>query len=395
MLEQYRILDLTQNVGNFCGYIFAELGAEVIRVEKPEGNPARGMGPFYKDISGVERSLLWWAYNLNQKSITLDIERKDDREFYQKLVKKVDVVLESFPAGYLDRLGLGYEHISSVNPQIIMTSVTPYGQSGKYAHDAASELTIWAESGALFLTGEPERPPLQANPPQSYFLGGLFAAVGTIVALYHRGRTGEGQRVDAAALDAASHLSNIELAAFWQFKKELIKRSGQFRRRGVSYSRIVWPCKDGYVSFVFVLGEFVKRLRPLMEWMVKEDLAGPLVDVDWETVDMAKLDHETISGWENTFGKFFLNHTKEELTAFCQRNGVLLTPVNSPKDIVEDEHLASIGFWQQVVYPELSTVITHPGGFPCDMSEAKHSAYRRPPRLGENNEEIRKWAEEA
>lgn len=386
-LSDYRILDLTEGVGYACGFSFAELGAEVLKVEKPGGDPTRNKAPFYHNEPHPEKSLLWFAYNLNKKSITLNIEAADGQEIFKKLVMNADVVLESFSPGYLDNLNLGYSSLNKINRRIILTSITPFGQDGPYRDYQADELTVWAEGGIHYISGDPDRPPVQPNPPQAYYLAGLFAAMGTIPAIYHCGMTGQGQWVDAAALDMIVSIPIIEFS-FWQFAQEIVQRMGRFRRRGTTYARMLWPCKDGHVSFALTVGRFAPRLKPLMEWMASEGMAGPLAEVDdWSSIDMAQLGPEKIKEWEETFISFFLKHTKEELTQFCQEYGILLMPGNTPKEIVEDNHLVEREFWYKIEHHHLSDEISYPGS-PYRFSKTPCGTAKRPPLIGEHNEEI-------
>src|SRR5512136_568585 len=140
MLSHCRVLDLTDEKGFLCGKILADLGAEVIKIEKPGGDCARNIQPFYHNIPHPEKSLYWFAYNTNKKSITLDIESADGKEIFRMLVKGSDFVIESFPVGYLAGLGLGYSDLSQINPSIVMTSITPFGQQGPYRDYKASDL---------------------------------------------------------------------------------------------------------------------------------------------------------------------------------------------------------------------------------------------------------------
>jgi benzylsuccinate CoA-transferase BbsE subunit len=134
MLSCYRLLDLTDEKGFFCGKAMGDLGADVIKIEKPGGDPSRSRGPFYRDIPDPEKSLYWFAFNANKRGITLDIETADGREIFKELVKKADVVIESFAPGYMDKLGLGYSVLSQVNPGIIMTSISGFGQEGRLGY---------------------------------------------------------------------------------------------------------------------------------------------------------------------------------------------------------------------------------------------------------------------
>ena len=130
MLSPYRVLDLTDEKGLLCGKILGDLGADVIKIERPGGDPARNIGPFYHDEPDPEKSLFWFALNTSKRGITLDIEKADGKEIFKKLVKSADFVIESFAPGYLDKLGLGYSELERLNPGIIMVSITPFGQTG-------------------------------------------------------------------------------------------------------------------------------------------------------------------------------------------------------------------------------------------------------------------------
>ena len=159
LLGSHRVLDLTDEKGWFCGKILGDLGADVIKVEKPGGDPARNTGPFYHDIIEPEKSLYWMALNTNKKGITLDIETPDGREIFKKLLKTADVVIESFAPGYMDKLGLGYSELSKINPGIILTSVSGFGQEGPYRDYKAPDIVVRALGGLIYTVGEADRPP--------------------------------------------------------------------------------------------------------------------------------------------------------------------------------------------------------------------------------------------
>ena len=142
LLSKYRVLDVADELGILCGRFLGDFGAEVIKVEKPEGDVARSKPPFYKDIPSPEHSLFWYYTNLHKKGITLNINTETGKQLFKQLVKKSDVVVESFHPGYLDDLGLGYAELSKVNPGIILTSITPFGQEGPYSGCKASDITL-------------------------------------------------------------------------------------------------------------------------------------------------------------------------------------------------------------------------------------------------------------
>ncbi len=134
LLSPYRVLDLTGQEGLLCGKILADLGADVIQVEPPGGSDARRLGPFFKDDAHPEKSLFWWAYAANKRGITLNLDSNDGRELLRRLVKEAHFLIESFPPGHMAQLGLGYADLEKINPGLVMVSITPFGQSGPYAH---------------------------------------------------------------------------------------------------------------------------------------------------------------------------------------------------------------------------------------------------------------------
>ncbi len=198
MLEPYRVLDLTGERGYLCGKLLGDLGADVIKIEKPGGDPGRNLGPFYKDIPDPEKSLYWFAFNANKRGITLNIETAQGQEIFKRLVGTADFVVESFAPGYMDSLGLGYSELSRINPRIIMTSITPFGQSGPYKDYKSSDIVDAAMGGILYPCGDPDRPPVQFAPPQSYYNAGVEAAIGTLMAHTYRQTSGQGQHVDVS-----------------------------------------------------------------------------------------------------------------------------------------------------------------------------------------------------
>ena len=158
-LSPYRVLDLTEGECLLAGRMMGDLGADVIKIEKPGGSPSRKRGPFYKDIPDPEKSLFWFGFCLNKRSITLDIETADGQDLFRRLVASAHFIFESFEPGYLDSLGLGYQALSQINPGIILASITPFGQNGPKAHYKWAELIGWASSDtftqAVIPTGRP------------------------------------------------------------------------------------------------------------------------------------------------------------------------------------------------------------------------------------------------
>ncbi|MFC1991002.1 CaiB/BaiF CoA transferase family protein, partial [Chloroflexota bacterium] len=227
-LGSYRVLDLTDEKGWYCGKILGDLGADVIKIEKPGGDPGRNIGPFYHDISDPEKSLNWFAFNTSKRGITLDIETADGREFFRRLVNTADFIIESFPCGHMETLGLGYETLSEINPRIIMSSITPFGQSGPRQDYKSCDIVALAMSGMMYLTGDPDRPPLRIQSPQAYLMAGAQAAVGSLIAHYNRELIGEGQHVDVS-IQESMITATTQAVPFWHLRNIIMKRSGAFR----------------------------------------------------------------------------------------------------------------------------------------------------------------------
>ncbi|OGO42906.1 MAG: hypothetical protein A2Z05_04220 [Chloroflexi bacterium RBG_16_60_22] len=386
-----RVLDLTGVEGFLCGKVLADLGAEVIKVERPGGDPSRRQGPFYHDIPHPEKSLYWFAYNLNKKGITLDIETGEGKDIFKKLVAGADFVIESFPAGYLDGLGLGYPALSAVNPSVVMTSITPFGQRGPYRDYKGSDITLLAMGGLLYITGYPDRPPLRVSVPQSWLLAGSSAAASTMIAHYHRSCTGEGQHVDVS-IQASITWALTNAVAHWELEGINLSRRGSVLsgRFGRNIQRILWPCRDGFVAYVIFGGRLGVSMGncQLAAWLDEEGIADDFLrEFDWESYDLAVAVQEEQDRLEAYAGQLFLKHNKLELYGEGLKRGIKIFPAYSPKDVMADPQLKSREFWVKVAHPELADTLTYPGAF-YRTAEPDTVKPRRPPLIGEHNREI-------
>jgi crotonobetainyl-CoA:carnitine CoA-transferase CaiB-like acyl-CoA transferase len=399
MLSPYRVLDLTNERGFLCGKLLGDLGADVIKIEKPGGDPARKMGPFYHGIPDPEKSLYWWAFNVNKRGITLDIEAADGQEIFKRLVRKADFVLESFDPGYMDRLGLGYSALSQINPGVIMTSITGFGQSGPYKDYKAADIVLWSLSGEGYVTGDADRAPLAPSYPTAYLFGALQGAVGTMVALSYRNITGEGQHVDVSAQLSLVWPTGSEVQGLWDADRTIVKRSGGTWLRpqtgtsstDVKYISIplIYQCQDGSVRFFpFVEVGMLPSTTGLTKWVIEEGMASEtLKNFDWSTLNWQTVSQVTVDEITQSFSRFFLNHTKAELWEGAQKRGIQLYPLLTPKDELEFEQLNIREYWEEVEHPELEATITYPGAF-AKITEAPCRIRRRAPLIGEHNEEI-------
>jgi crotonobetainyl-CoA:carnitine CoA-transferase CaiB-like acyl-CoA transferase len=392
MLASYRILDLTDEKGLMCGQLLGSLGADVIKVERPGGDLARNIGPFFHDIPSPEKSLFWFAFNTNKRGITLNIEAVDGREIFGKLVGGANVVIESFPPGYMDKMGLGYSELEKINRGIIMTSITPFGQTGPYKNLKASDLVCWAIGGALFTCGSFGRPPVRvSHVPQSFLVASTDAAWGTMMALYWRRISGEGQHVDVSIQESVERVA-LSSHVVWR------STGSSFQQRGSNYSvlpvrpeapRTMWSCKDGYVACHIFAGEMGANLNPpIIEWMSSEGQADEyLTGIDWAKFEWDNITKEELERIEGYYERFFKTKTRAELLEGAKQRRAMVQPVYGATNLLEHPQLEARGYWQELEHPELGITIRYPGGF-CRPSDTVCKAWRRAPLIGEHNLEV-------
>jgi crotonobetainyl-CoA:carnitine CoA-transferase CaiB-like acyl-CoA transferase len=386
MLTPYRVLDLSDEKGFLCGLMLAGLGADVIKVERPGGDSARNIGPFYHDICDPEKSLYWFAFNRDKRSITLDIRTADGREIFKKLIKTADFLIECFPPGYMDSIGLSYKNISQLNPRIIVTSITMFGQDGPHKNFKGSDLIGQAMGGLVYITGDTDRPPVRFAPGQAYTQAGAQAAAGTLIAHYYRQRSGKGQQVDVSVQECVS-LTQLGATPMWDMRKVNWPRKGVAIFRDRMSRREIWPCKDGYIMWQIDVAQRARRTYAIVEWMDSEGKAGDLKDIKWEKKDMHKITEQEMDAWSAAFGRFFLTHTKLELYQEATKRGAWIFPVSTARDLLEDSQLEARGFWVKIEHPELQDSLIYPGA-PVKLAEKAWKMGCRAPLIGEHNESI-------
>jgi benzylsuccinate CoA-transferase BbsE subunit len=386
VLSPYRVLDLAGEQGLFCGKVLGDYGADVIKIEPLTGDPARRLGPFFHDQPDTEKSLFWFAYNTSKRGITLNLETSDGRDIFKRLVKTADFVIETYPPGYLDNLGLGYTDLEKINPGVILVSITPFGQAGPYRDWKAPDIVAWAMGGEMAPFGDADRPPVHVSyHSQAYLNAGADGAMGALMALYHRAATGEGQHVDVSIQEAVVHCTE-HITSGWDLRKTLQKRGVEATGANVQVRLTrLWPCQDGYISWFFWGGVMSERTNiPLVKWMESEGMADDyLLHFDWSKFGNDTTQQE-VDLIEAPTAKFFLAHTKADLFAGAVRTNTQVYPVSTQADMMVDSQLAARRFWVEVEHPELGTRITYPGAF-AGASEAPPGISRRAPLIGEHN----------
>ncbi len=390
MLDNCRVLDLTDEKGFLCGKILADLGADVIKIERPGGGPSRNVGSFWHDIPDPEKNLYWFAYNSNKRGITLNIETADGRELFKELIKTADFVVESFVPGYMDGLGIGYSAISKSKKEIIWASITPFGPEGPYRDFKDSDIVVMGMSGTMYQTGERDEAPLHISMPQACLHAGADAAVGCMMAYYHREKTGKGQLVDVSLQQSAGWFQANAIPVY-ELSGGILRRAGAFRA-GMSKDvgqRQVWPCKDGYVFFNVIGGkQGAKVLSALTEWMNSEGMATEyLLNKEWDNFDMFSVARDEMAYIQEPIGEFFKTHTSKELMDGAVPRQVSIGPLSSMKDLLNDEGLNGRDFWKDIEHPELGVTLPYPRQFVHSSAE-DYSTRFRAPLIGEHNEEV-------
>jgi crotonobetainyl-CoA:carnitine CoA-transferase CaiB-like acyl-CoA transferase len=357
------------------------------------------VGPFFYDIPDPERSLYWFAFNCGKRGVTLNLETADGRSLFRRLVEGADVVLESYRPGYLDGLSLGYDDLSRVNPSVIMTSITGFGQTGPYREYKAPDIVVWALSGNANVTGDPDRAPLAPSFPLAHATGAaLQAFVGTMVALYHRVTLGHGQHVDVIAHLSSTKTVAMDPFAVWEQDKTILRRPGRSFLRPLVRpgSETMWlrtpllyRCQDGDICFPLQSGGALgSSTNACARWLESEGMAGEtLKKIDWVHVNIETIGQAVVDECNVDFSRFFETRTKAELLEGARTRGIMLSPVFTPKDILEFQQLASRDYWTRIEHPELDATITYPGPFvKTEVSSCR--VRRRAPLIGEHNEEI-------
>lgn len=390
-LAPYRVLDLTDQYGWLCGRILGDLGCDVVKVEPPGGDAGRRLGPFYRDEPDPEGNLAWWAYNANKRGITLDIDAPRGAALLRQLARRADFLIETYPPGYLGARGVDSRALREINPRIVVTSITPFGQTGPYAAYRGSDLVAMGMSGFMSLVGEPGRPPLRVSLPQAPMWAGMHAAAGTLIAHTARDATGRGQHVDVST-QAALLWALANAPAYWSLGRADLHRGGTHivgRSTSGAAMRAIYRCRDGHINFILYGGDAGRRSHEgMVRWMADLGEAPEWLRAkNWGTFNVATASRADVEEVERPFAEFLARRTKAEFSAASLAYGILGYPVANAQDIRNDEHLTARNFWQPLAHFESGATVTYPGPFAA-FSATPLRIRRRAPRAGEHNDEI-------
>jgi benzylsuccinate CoA-transferase BbsE subunit len=374
-LQGLRVLDLADEKGMFCAKLLADMGADVIKVEPPGGDPARNIGPFLRDEPHPERSLYFWYHNTSKRGITLNLESGEGREIFQKLISTADIVVETFSPGYLKGLGLDYEALKELNPRLIMTSITSFGQTGPYKDYRSCDLVASALGGQMYVCGDADTPPLKPYGEPAYLVASLFGAIGTLLALYYRHFSGQGQQVDISmqeCIAAAIEPVNVR----YLYDQVVVRRQGSLQWNNAFR---LFPCRDGYI-----LLSLFQQWDTLIEWLDSEGMAADLKDERWRhpEVQLREKEHviQVLEQWTR-------RHTRAELMEQGQLMHFPWASVNTIEELWHNPQLLERGFFVEVSHPEQDTSFKYPDA-PYKFSRSPWQISRRAPLIGEHNQQI-------
>lgn len=352
MLRHLRVLDLTSELGAFAGRMLAELGAEVIKVEAPDGDPQR------RDTATFA------TWNHGKRSVVAE----PGTAAFEQLLTGADILLRN--------PGLDHKQLAAHNPRLIDVVIAPFLPGSPNDARQVSDLSLMARSGLMSVCGDPDRPPLTMPGAQAYALAAIQAVTGALTALHARATTGRGQLVEVSALQAAV-LANYRDPLTWEWTGRIGRRTGNLLIRGKSGVRQIWPCADGFVTWALV--DNPSMMRSMARVMGEQ--AGPLASIAWDDILVADLPRETLAEWEEQIAAFFLQHTRAQLRELSLANGLGLSWIDAPEDVLQSPQWQARKLWVDIDDRRL------PG--PLWVSTVQPASVRRMvPALGEANAEL-------
>lgn len=389
-LAGLRVLELTDEKGQFCGKLMADLGADVMKIEPPGGQSTRRVGPFFNDIPHPERSLSFWHYNTSKRGITLNIESGAGQALFRRLVLSADIVLESYAPGYLPSLGLAYEVLAALNARLIMCSLTPFGQTGPWRDYKTSDLLHLAAGGQMGCCGYdpediPHAPPIAPGGGNAWHMGCHYAYMAIMAALYYRDMTGAGQYIDASVHEACALTTESAVTTYIYTGQVGLRHTGRASAPELSEPTQFPTADGGWVNITRTGFNLTPaRLRQLAEWMHEHGLAQDLLDEKYQRPGAIQ---EQVGHIGEVLHNFFAHIPFDEAWHGGQERGLPWGGVRSIDDILHDLHLQDRNFFTAVDHPELGRRFIYPG--PAAIyNNSPWRISRRAPLIGEHNVEI-------
>ncbi len=383
----YRVLDLSDERGQLTGQILADLGAEVLLIEPPGGSRSRKLGPFVTGHEDdPEQSLWFWSYNRGKRSVVLDVENPSDREKLVALAASADVVIESDKPGAMSAKGLGFDDLAAVNPSLIYTSISAFGQTGPKAHWEATDLTLIGAGMQLNITGDSDRPPVRIPLDQAYLHASAEGAAATLIAMYERNRSGLGQHIDVSAQQAVTQATQSTSLNHLYKSPEGTRMSGG-AKLGPFEIRLRSPAADGFVSTTILFGSAIGPFgERLFEWIHAEgECEDSDLEIDWldfvEGVTTGRIPIDEYGRIQDVAAKFTSTRTKAELQEAALERRLLMVPVATVADVAESEQYQDRDFWREIEVDGVAEPVRFPGPF-AKFTETPMVIDRPAPTLG-------------
>ena len=370
-LSGIKVLDLSEDIaGSFCARLLADYGADVLKVEPPGGSAMRRIGPYYHDDPDPEKSLFFLILNLNKKGSTLDLKAHAGRRVLRELVPHIDLVIESYRPGYLADFGLGYEDIAKINPGVVMTSITPFGQSGPYRQYAGEEIVSYAMGMVMGISGVQGRPPLKHGGFQAQYQGGLFGAGATAMALFAQDRQGVGQHVDVSITECVAS-TMMATQTIYPFIGGV-----QIRRADGTMWENPMPCKDGWIIVQAGGGATWEDIADFFQ--APELLEERFADRAQRVRNGPAMDQVVLDA--------IRDREKWELFPKAAEKRMLFGLVQTPSELAECPQLESREFYRETEHPVVGKVKVPAELF--RMSPAGYQLRMPAPTLGQHNDEV-------
>jgi benzylsuccinate CoA-transferase BbsE subunit len=379
-LTGFRVLDCTDEVGAYATKLLADLGADVVRVEPPGGDPMRDYPPFADEQGRV--SLYHAHFNAGKRSVTLDLGREEARESLKRLVATCHAVVEAAAARrHLLSSRVGAAWLREARPDLVLVSITPFGLHGPWKDDTGGDLVVAARSGLLWLNGRPDGPPYRPGGEQAAHMASLVAANAALLGIFDQQRTGRGCHLDVPAVFAAC-LATLQTANanFATWHGRIPTRRGM----GLPPFRHIFPAADGWVALTALPGQWEKLVRLLKDHAAAADLEDPTyLDGDYR--------HEHAAHINEVVEAFTSRYPKQYIFEAGQQAGVATVPVSEAADIASDPFLHGRDWFRELAHPELGRSLPYPG--PASRFVGRQTGPRRPaPDPGADNHAL--WVEE-
>ena len=385
VLEGISVVELAGDpAGEMLGKVLAEMGAEVVKVEPPDGSPSRALGPWAAGVEDREHSLTFWYYNVNKRSVVIDYSTPEGHADLDRLCRSADVFITTLHPVQRRELGIDYDSLRAGAPHLVVVSITPFGLDGPWSDRLSSDLVGLALGNPLNSCGYDDHtiPPIRPGGDQGYQSAASFALMGLMLALVERQGTGEGQLIDVGMHDCLA--VNAELSnPYWFYPKALVHRQTCRHAQPTPTQPALFQCGDDrWLYFVMFVAD-PKQWDVVLDWLDTKELAVDLRDEAFEDAAYRQAHFDHI---QEVVEVFFMLQTAEEAYHDGQARGLPIGPINSPDDLFHDEHLLAREFFVPVEHDDVPPAL-YPGP-PCRFSRYGAAAMTRAPKLGEHTDAV-------